>query len=1104
MSLPSLRLLFAVLALALLLPALGVASKSAIESGRRALAAAEMSEADRSKAAADLDAAMVNEEAADEFAEQIARLRADAARLPARTNELRRALALDQDRALETWAARLPRQADAETLERLLNQERTTVAAINDEIEETGARLAEVLSGTPHSATDIVVLGQQAEALAAPITPAKDEPKVVLEARRIAQTSERRRVSAELELENLKQETAIARQQVLELSLSELKARLALHLARMEVLRRDIASLGRRDIDALVERLATRAAEFEATTGLVSQTRDENTALGAELLNENMALSADRSRLTALETARDAGAEALRESRARLELGARNDQVGRWLWSERRQIATPTALSEALDATRDALGTTRLRLFNLSAESRLLLDLPEAITVLTTEYVAENEDEEEAAPVDADALTVLLKDRAEILGRLQPLLERRVAALEQSEAALVAQTAAAAELRQLLDRHLLWTASHAPVDTAWIARLPAGFRDLLKPSRYLALTDRVVEELKAHPLRWTLAIAVLLGLFVIRRQAPERIRAEANAARGSAGDNLGSTARALLWTLIGTAPLLAALTTAGVLLLAAGETGRFTDSAGQAVLGLIVPASGFLLLRWVVMEQGLGHAHFRWVRSRRETLRQILPILSAVVLPSYLLALLAFYRNVELSNDVEARITIVIATVTLASVLWYALAPKRVWAARGQSVEPSRLRALMRCGLPLAVLAIVVLALRGYVYSAGLLLQSVLATITMCVVLSVVFGLIGRWLVVGEKRLRLRQADDRDAGRVSGTAEGTPEVTLDMINQQTGRLLRALRYTAFATAIAWVWMDLMPAFARLDEIILWSLSETAADGTATALPVTLKALLLGLIVLTLTGIGARNLPGLVEILLTSRTHVDAATRYAITSVLRYAIVIAGMMIGLGMLGMRWSQLQWLAAALTVGLAFGLQEIFANFVSGLILLFERPFRVGDIITVGELTGRVTRIRTRATTIVDFDNKEIVVPNKSFITGQLVNWTLSDNVTRITIKVGVDYGTPPQQVLDLLLTAAREHALVMPDPAPQSWFVAFGANSLDFELRVFVASVDHRLVVQNDLNIRIADLFAEHAVNMAYPQLDVHIRHLPGMPPAPAAS
>jgi hypothetical protein len=107
-------------------------------------------------------------------------------------------------------------------------------------------------------------------------------------------------------------------------------------------------------------------------------------------------------------------------------------------------------------------------------------------------------------------------------------------------------------------------------------------------------------------------------------------------------------------------------------------------------------------------------------------------------------------------------------------------------------------------------------------------------------------------------------------------------------------------------------------------------------------------------------------------------------------VLRYAIAIGGTVVGLGYLGMRWSQLQWLAAALTVGLGFGLQEIFANFVSGLILLFERPFRVGDTITVGDLSGRVTRIRTRATTILDFDNKEIVVPNRASSPARS-NWT-----------------------------------------------------------------------------------------------------------------
>ncbi|MFN3904484.1 mechanosensitive ion channel domain-containing protein, partial [Rehaibacterium terrae] len=218
-------------------------------------------------------------------------------------------------------------------------------------------------------------------------------------------------------------------------------------------------------------------------------------------------------------------------------------------------------------------------------------------------------------------------------------------------------------------------------------------------------------------------------------------------------------------------------------------------------------------------------------------------------------------------------------------------------------------------------------------------------------------------------------------------------------------------------------------------------------------------------------------------------------RYAITSVSRYLIVIVGLLTGLSLFGVRWSQLQWMAAALTVGLGFGLQEIFANFVSGLILLFERPFRVGDIITIGDLTGTVTRIRTRATTLVDFDNKEIVVPNKTFITGQLVNWTLSDTRTRIIVKVGVAYGSDPALVHRLLMQAAEEHPKVLAEPAPRSWFMAFGASALEFELRVFVSEIADRLRTLNDLNSRIAELFAEHGIEIAFPQLDIHVRDLP---------
>jgi len=439
------------------------------------------------------------------------------------------------------------------------------------------------------------------------------------------------------------------------------------------------------------------------------------------------------------------------------------------------------------------------------------------------------------------------------------------------------------------------------------------------------------------------------------------------------------------------------------------------------------------------------------------------------------------------------------------------LAPGRVWVVRGIEVEPSRLRSSLRGVLPVAVLAMMGLALYGYVYSAGLMLRAALATFTLGVALSLLFGLLARWFLLGERRLAWSRLEERraaaDAAEQSGEQPTEPEteLTLEQINAQTSRLLRAFRLTLLAIGLVWVWIELLPAFARLDEIALWSFTEVGPDGAEVLTPVTLMSLLLGVLALSLTSIGARNLPGLIEIGLLSNAHVDAPTRYAITSILRYVIVIAGTLIGLSQLGMRWSQLQWMAAALTVGLGFGLQEIFANFVSGLILLFERPFRVGDTITVGDLSGRVTRIRTRATTIVDFENKEIVVPNKSFITGQLINWTLSDTTTRVTIKVGVDYGTDPRKVLEILMRAAREHPLVLAEPEPQAWFLTFGASTLDFELRVFVANLADRLVTLNELNIRITELFAEQGITIAFPQLDLHIRDLPaslrtGQPPA----
>ena len=158
-----------------------------------------------------------------------------------------------------------------------------------------------------------------------------------------------------------------------------------------------------------------------------------------------------------------------------------------------------------------------------------------------------------------------------------------------------------------------------------------------------------------------------------------------------------------------------------------------------------------------------------------------------------------------------------------------------------------------------------------------------------------------------------------------------------------------------------------------------------------------------------------------------------------------------------------------------------------------MLFERLFRICDIISVGNAEGTFALTRTRATTIVDWDNKEVVVPNKSFITDHLVNWTLSDSTTRIVIKIGVAYRSDPKLTQKLLLDVAASHPQVLNEPAPNCWMMGFGDSTLDFELRVYVAEIGQRNPVKTELQIRIAEVFREHEIEIAYPQRDLWVRN-----------
>ncbi len=224
-----------------------------------------------------------------------------------------------------------------------------------------------------------------------------------------------------------------------------------------------------------------------------------------------------------------------------------------------------------------------------------------------------------------------------------------------------------------------------------------------------------------------------------------------------------------------------------------------------------------------------------------------------------------------------------------------------------------------------------------------------------------------------------------------------------------------------------------------------------------------------------------------------RGRVDAGLRNSIRTVAGYAGIGAAALIGISAAGFDLSNLALIAGALSLGIGFGLQNIVNNFVSGLILLVERPFKVGDWVEAGNVTGIVRKISVRATEIETFNRQSVILPNSEFINNAVSNWTLRNHLGRIDIPVGVAYGTDPKKVIDLLMEIAAADPDVVERPEPFVFFKGFGDSSLDFELRAHLGDIFSSPVAQNRIRLRIVEVFAENGIEIPFPQRDVHIRH-----------
>lgn len=256
--------------------------------------------------------------------------------------------------------------------------------------------------------------------------------------------------------------------------------------------------------------------------------------------------------------------------------------------------------------------------------------------------------------------------------------------------------------------------------------------------------------------------------------------------------------------------------------------------------------------------------------------------------------------------------------------------------------------------------------------------------------------------------------------------------------------------------------------------------------------ISIKMVVMVVIVLYLTTIISWIIQAFVDSQIMTPKKMDVGVKESLKRLTHYGLFTIGFLAAVSMAGLDLQKFTILAGALGVGIGFGLQNIVNNFVSGLILLFERPVKVGDVINIDQDWGTIKRIGLRSTVFETFDRAEIILPNADLIANKVTNWTFSSKIVRVNLPVGVAYGSPLEKVLEVLKRAAREHSEVFNYPEPDSIFEGFGNSSIDFNLRFWIHSIEDRMKVRSEVAVIIDRLFREEGIEIPFPQRDLHLR------------
>ncbi len=981
-------------------------------------------------------------------------------------------------------AADVPEQEDLDVLRKAVQAERSNVAKLNDlnervqyEIAHMEARPFEIGARLPEAQAEL----SRSEGLLATVdsdlTRKDIADRVLWNAKREELTAEIAMLKVELNSQTqrgdllLKQRELVGRQ--VENSKAALKAHESL-LNRAQMSEADgmIADIAvyLKDSEALGPEVLALAEEVQGLAVRFKDTALQLREVGAE---------SDQLTLFLADLNRD-----FTEMQKVIQLGGLDGILSQILVEQRRKLPNPRKISLSLEDRRSVI--RRMRLDEFEYEQRLR---------------AHDLDSARFGESSSAATSLLLQMRQELLNKLlknQRLLVSLYSKVDISERNYLSLIV---EVRQYLWEKLFWKKSSPALWSMESYDLDGAFTWLFGSDRFVEFAESIQSAIKRKPYFSGFGAIILLALLLLRARCTAVLHETTECLRHPSIDKFEHTRRAILVTILLALPVPLVL---GYVAWAVASFPNASDwllgvSRGLFLAFIIALWGSFLVVS--CRPGGLCVVHFSWHKEHASKLRRIMCLSMLIGLPSMIAICSLLFDQNSLHFDVFGRCIYVALQAWIFVVLWWIFSPRAGIFAQVIEQHSERLYSRTKSlwfpfllGVPVAM---VLLAIDGYFITALVLSLEFFALLGIATLGSFCYFSVVRWFMIRERkfaldealearRIRLEQSaldkEDGDSADSETVEVKESELDLESVGKQTRRMMRSLFSIAVILSVWAYWTHTMPMDDVFDRITIGGWLNPFDLFGAVA-------------IMWIITVIVKNLPGLLELAGLRASSIEVGTRYAITSISQYVLLAIGLAMVCNVMHINWSMFGWIATALSVGLGFGLQEVVANFVCGIILLFERPIRVGDVITINEVTGTVTQIRMRATTVINWDRQELVVPNKQFISDALINWTLTSAINRVVVEVGIAYGSDTIKAKGLLTEIAEAHPIVLSDPAPLATFEQFGDSSLNLKLRVYLPDLNHRIQTVTNLHDEISQRFSAAGIEIAFPQRDIHIRTVP---------